>query len=322
MKRCFLSFSLFLYSCISFAGPSSEELKLAFEAQPHCGNFVSFDAQNIYLGFGPYKNGVEEPRNPIPSRLRVASILDSSSSFDLATSDAALGAERIDNSLFVLTYSGLEEWDLAEKRQVAVHPTYFKAGPMAYKEHALGFARFQDKLIIAHGRLGVSFFDLNKKRITNQFRLLTSQLPLESMATAATVQGNYAYVVMDNFSLVANGKPPFRGIVVIDMRNEAVVATLEGMDPGVTSIVSDSRTLLIGLGGMTTWKYSLSTIGGDVLVEPVLRVWRYGIPGNPLGAPAMDEKYLYTCFYRSSEKPGQPGKRAPIALNRAALMLN
>lgn len=69
-------------------------------------------------------------------------------------------------------------------------------------------------MIIAHGRHGVSIYDLTKKRLVNQFRLLREQIPLESMAMDVTVQGHYAYIVMDNFSLVRQNIPVKTGAAI------------------------------------------------------------------------------------------------------------
>lgn len=216
----------------AFAQPDPDSVRSALEKVSTCSNFVRFDDENLYFGFGNYKRGVEEPRSPIPGEVRFVSIAQPEASSAIPTADGAIDLIRDGNSLFALTYSGIEELDLAAKKSLGVVPTFARGGARAYKEHPQAFARYGDKVIIAHGRLGVSFFDLKKKRITNQFRLIERQSPMESMATGVVVVGRYAYVSMDNFTLVREGKPAFRGIVVIDMESERVVSELEGMDPG------------------------------------------------------------------------------------------
>src|SRR6185312_7978327 len=128
----------------------------------------------------------------------------------------------------------------------------------------------------------VSFFNLQTKRVTNQFRLVQKQLPLESMATGVAVQGKYAYVVMDNYSLVAQGKPAFRGIVVIDMDSEKVVRELDGLDPFADGIVADANNVIVSFGGDIVWKYSMASLQGTALpADPVLRIWKFTAPGHP-----------------------------------------
>jgi hypothetical protein len=314
--------ALLLVSLSAFAGPSPETVKHALESQPACANFVRFDDENLYLGFGSYRNGWEEPRHPIPATLRVSSLSRPAESFVLPLKDAAIDSVRDGNALFVLTYSGIEEWDLSSRQRAAVYPTYAYGKEMAYMEHPRAFARYGNTLIIAHGRLGLSFFDLKTRRITNQYRLLQEQLPAESMAMGVAVSGKYAYVVMDNFTMAPPGKKPaFRGVIVIDMESEQVIRELDGMDPGVDAAVADKGSLVASFGGMPVWKYNLGDLNTSTLPGPAAQIWRFPSQGHPVGKPAMDEKYYYTCFLRAPEKPGGSYKAVPVAFSRSELML-
>lgn len=324
MRKTILALTL-LSASFAVAGPDPETLKTALEAQPDCGTFVRFDDDNLYLGFGSYRRGVEEPRQPIPGRFRVVP-LNGGEALDLATNDAAIDLVTDAGRAFVLTFSSIEEWDLATHRRIAEYKTRAVAGEMAYKQHARAMARFKNKLVIAHGRLGVSIFDLGKKRLTNQFPLVRRQAPLESMATGVTVQGRYAYVAMDNFTLVPPPqKPALRGIVVIDMETESVVAELDGMDPGSGALISDARSLIVSFDGMPIWKYDLASLSprATKMPEPRKRIWTFPMKGHPTGSPAMNEKYYYTCFLKAPE-PGGNGwyTRHPAALDRRVLMLD
>lgn len=308
------------------AAANSELIKATLEAQPTCATFVRFDDKNLYLGFGGYRRGVEEPREPIPAKMRVAP-LAGSEAFELATKDAAIDLVTDGSTAYILTFSSIEEWDLAKRERVAEYPTYAINGPLAYKQHAEGMARYRDKLIIAHGRLGVSFFDLKTKRLTNQFRLVRWQAPLESMATGVTIQGNLAYVAMDNFNVTrpGDGIKIFRGIVVIDMNSESVRSELDGMDPGVDGIVSDARKVIVSFGGNPIWKYGIEGLKGRRLPEPDLRIWRFPVKGHPTGLPALDDKYYYTCYLKAPEYPGENGgysRRVPMVLDRRVMMLD
>jgi hypothetical protein len=143
------------------------------------------------------------------------------------------------------------------------------------------------------------------------------------MAMGVAVQGKYAYVVMDNFSLVRTGKAAFRGIVVIDLDSETVVRELDGMDPFADCIVADANNIIVSLGGgEVLWKYSLASLQGSTLPEPTLRLWKFTAPGHPVGHAVMDDVYYYTCFMKAPLKPGGSYKAAPAALNRKQLLLD
>jgi hypothetical protein len=317
-----LLIALTLLAPCAYAAPDPELVKSTLEGERSCGNFVRFDVQNLYLGFGRYRKAFEEPRSPIPGLLIVTPLGHNEQHFGLSTLDAAIDAVRDGDSLFVLTYSAIEEWNLNTHARVAVYDTYAIGGAKAYMEHAQGMARAGDKLVIAHGRLGVSFFNLKTRRLTHQFRLVQNQLPLESMATGVSVTGNTAYLVLDNFSLVQNGKPAFRGLIAIDVVGEKILSQLDGLDPGADSIITDGKKAIVSFAGNPIWKYSLASLGAKTLPEPENRLWRFTPAGNPTGAASLDEKYYYSCYSFAPEKPGGIYRNGPIALNRAQLMLD
>lgn len=299
--------------------------KAALEAQNTCGTFVRFDEQNLYLGFGAYKRGVEDPRLPIPASLRVASLQAPADFFTLQTLDAAIDIVTEGNTAFVLTFSAIEEWDLATRTRVATFPTSQPPGATDEKEHAQAMARAGNFLVIAHGRLGISFFDITARRVSKQFRLLERQLPLESMATGIAVRGDLAYVTMDNFSLVRPGeKPPFRGLVVVDLRSQAVAAELSGLDPGADAIAAFGDRLFVSYGGMPLWKYG-NVLGGRALPSPLLYLWKYPVEGRPTGKAFVDEEHYYTCFMHAPRYRGENGgfyRPRPMALDRKVLQLD
>jgi hypothetical protein len=318
--KILLSFLTLALSFPAFAAPNPEALKAALEKQSSCSLSVRFDDENLYLGFGSYRRGTEEPRKPIPGHLKVVPV-SGAPEFSLATTDAAIDTIRDGDSLFVLTYSGIEEWSLAQRARIGKYPTYLTPNEMRYREHPQSFARYGDLAVIAHGRLGLSFFNLKTKRIVNQFRLARNQLPLESMATGIAVSGKYAYVVLDNFSLVPQGKPAFRGFVIVDLEKQAVVAALDGMDPGADAVLADGKKVLVSFGGSTIWKYDEKELASSRLPEPEYRLWRYPFPGHPTGLASMDDKYYYTCFLKKPEKGGN-FQAVPLALDRRVLLLD
>lgn len=324
MKTILVTFLLF-FSSMSFAAPDSELLKKVLEAQPRCQSFIRFDEKNIYLGFGAYLSGIMNgPRDPVPGALRVVP-LDGSPTYDIALKDSPVDLVSIGSKIYVLTYTALLEIDISSRQILAEYRPYIYSGSLEYKEHAEGMARYKNKLIIAHGRLGVSVFDTEKKTIRSQTLLNRSQLPLESMAVAVTVEGDKAYIVMDSFSLVPQGtKPPFQGIVLFNLETEKVISELNGMAPGADAVASDGSKLIVSFMGQPLWKYSLASFKGSVMPAVEHPVWSFGVKGHPTGSPAMDSKYYYTCFSKPplTQGVGALYTRTPVALNRKMFILD
>jgi hypothetical protein len=315
MKTVFLYVALVLLTVASsspaFAAPNSAKIKAALEAQKSCNSFVRYDDANVYLGFARYKDSLEEPRSPIPAQVRVAPI-DGQPAFTIATNDGAIDMLTVGNKAYVLTYTSIEEWSLSERSRLAEYPTTTAAAPLEYKQHASAFALYNNKLIIAHGRLGLSVFDLATKKITNQIHLASSQSPLESQATGITIQGNRAYIAMDSFTLSedpAQQSKVFKGLVVFDLDQEKVVSEMTGLDPGATDVISDGSRLIVSYGGDPVWKYNLED-------------FKFPVQGHPTGSPAMDDTFIYTCF--STLPPSGSGLmlRVPMALDRKAMKLD
>ena len=310
--------SLLATAAVASAAPAPEQIRAALEAQPSCQNFVRFDEQNVYLGFGPYRRAFEEPRSPIPGKVRVAP-LDGGQAFEFATDDGAIDAQSDGSTLFVLTFSAIEEWNLATRQRAAKYETYLIPGPLKYKEHAQAMARAGDFLLIAHGRLGISAFSMSKRRIINQFRLIREQAPLESMATGIAVQDGRAYVTVDDFTQIhaKDGRHAYRGVVVLDVNSLArIPSQIPETDPGVDAVVADADGLILSYSGMPLWTYPLKTAGTS---PSFAQIWRFPTDGHPVGKAAVDAKFYYTCF----ASPPSSGKGAmlkvPIAIDRAKM---
>lgn len=320
--KCTLTL-LLLQGSLVFAAANSEALKKAVEGLQTCGNFIRFDDKNVYTGFGPYWTSHAEPREALPGKIWVSAI-DGSKLVELKTLDSAVDLMTFGKMAYVLTYSGIEVWDVNSRERMKIYPTYNTSAPFMDRQHPEAFALYGNKIIIAHGRFGVSFFDINTGRITNQYMLATKQEALESMATGVAVSGKYAYVVMDSYTLVdKNETPAFRGLVVIDMETEQVVSELGGIDPGADSVAADATNVIVSFMGQPLWKYSAQSLHANTLPSPLKRVWKFPFEGRAVGAAAMDDQYYYTCF---SKMPG-PGegsffKKIPLALDRKAMKLD
>ena len=149
-------------------------------------------------------------------------------------------------------------------------------------------------------------------------------MPKESQATGVTVQGSFAYLSVDSFTLNEDGdSPAFRGLIKFDLEKEQVYSEMIGLDPGAESISSDSQSLIVSWGQIL-WKYNLNTLssssGSQTLPEPSIRIWHFPIKGYPEGSAALDDVYYYTCF----AVPNGTGdyKFKPLALSRKTLQIN
>lgn len=323
MKKLVLVLALSI-SSLGWAGPRSEQIKSAVEALSACGNFIRYDDSNVYTGFGTYWTGHEQPRRPQANTVRVVSI-EGQTKNRLQTLDSAVDLLTYNDSTYILTFSGIEEWDLKNLQRKNVYKTHFPNTNFEDEQHARAFARYQDKLIIAHGRLGVSFFDLKNKIVTNAFKLIKGQRPLESTANGVAISGKYAFVIMDSYTLVEKEeKPPFQGIVVIDMETETIVNELVGLNPAADSAVADDKTLIVSYYGMPLWKYSVGSLMGSQLPKaPLKNIWKFPWAGHPTGKAAIDDMYYFTCFSRMPNQGEGPYPiKMPVAMDRRKLILD
>jgi hypothetical protein len=289
-----------------WAAPRPDVLKQIINQQISCDNFLRYDDTYLYLGQNTH--------------VHVAA-LDGSKSFMLVTKDIAIDVVSDGNTAYVLTESALEQWDIAQAKLVASYPTYANTASFGPYEYPTALAKDQDTIIIAHGRLGVSLFDVKTKRIVNQFHLVPEQLPLESMATGVTAVNGRAYVTMDDYTLVNNGDPtPFRGIVVIDLATQSVLTDLGGMDPGSDAITNDGTSVIVSFMGQPIWRYTLDSLTGSKLPEPAAKIWTFPADGRPSGRASADSTSYYSCFQYYSERGGSDIYK-PVALDRKQLGL-
>jgi hypothetical protein len=308
----YLISALLLVTAVAQATPDAR--RALVESEPHCSNFVRYDQDFIFLGFGPYRGGFELPRKPTWGRLVVKG---AELRRELTARDAVVDVVRRGDDLWILTSSGLEKWDLATGTRRGTfdsHPNPTRAG---LHEHATGLVPAGDALYVSHGRLGVVRFDLRRERFDRWLPLNDLQAPLESMATGIARSEDRLFVVMDNFSLSNPGeKVAFRGIVTVDPKRFQIVKRQEILDPGATSITVNGDALVVGFYGIL-WKYSIDTLAREAMPEPETRFWRFP-DGAPVGRPAMDERYFYTCF---SEGSGSGARQRPVAFERTELSI-
>lgn len=319
-----LNFIVCIFQIQLHASSRSEEIKTAVEYLSECGNFIRFDSDYVYTGFGTYWTSNVKPRQNKPSIMRFVPI-DKLTEFQIETLDSVIDVVRKDSSTYVLTYSGIEEWDLKQFKRIGLYKTSLLSRPLIDEEHPKAFVLYKDKIIIAHGRLGFSFFDIKTKSISKMIPLNKSQLPLESVANGISISDRKAIAAIDSYSLVSDSeKPAFRGLVTLDLETETVVSALDGMEPGADSITSDNNVTIVSFYGQPLLKYSISSLSNNSKMPmPLKRFWKFPITGKQKGKASLDEKYYYTCFSRMPN-PGEGSYfiNVPMVFDRRVLMLD
>lgn len=301
-----------------------EQVRSAVEALSTCGELLRWDLNYVYTSSHSEKPFLNGSRTKGLSSLLIKSI-DNHKEFRIEALDRIIDVVPTGNILFLLTPSAIEEWEVVTLQRIAVHPLRSFASSLRIEEEPQAFALYGNKLVIAHGLLGVSFFDLRRKIISRVLPVVQRQKPLASVVNGIAVSGNHAFAVIDSHTLVNPGqRGAFKGIVVIDLQSEKVISELDGMDPGAESVVADSNVAIVSFYGQPLWKYSISALQtAQTLPSPLKRFWRFPNPGRQIGKASLDQKYYYTCFDRMPG-PGEGSNpiRSPLVLDRRVYMLN
>lgn len=304
---CALTVILFPITFV-FASTPPSLIRQKVEQLPACEGLLRVDSHFVFTKSS--------------ARRLLASELNSNQVFELQTDHHIVDVHRFEDTLFVLTSQGLEAWNLDSRTRTSTHRTATVHGSFQARQNPTGLAAWGSQLVISHGRLGVSIFDIPRQLVVAEIPLTQQQLPLESMATGVTIQNGIAYVVMDNFHLVPPGRPTaFRGLVLIDIGSKQVLSELPGLDPGADAVTSDSSSLIVSFSGMALWQYELSSLRGPRLPEPVIRVSDYKVEERPTGKASLDDRFYYTCAWKRDPEGSGFHTRHPLVLDRALLQL-
>jgi hypothetical protein len=312
-------FILFLVS-FSIRAATPELIKATLEAQPSCANFVRLAEDKLVLGFGHYWPLGASERLHVPSPLRVIP-LGSTSVLETQTLDSGIDALQWDDRLFVLTFEGLEERMASSLELLQVHPTQTEDRVLRYREHPTAMIRSGNHILISHGRLGVSVFDLETRSLVKRIPLLQSQMG-ESQAVGLTLAHGKLFVLMDSFTLPTPNNPPaFRGLIVLDPATLKVERELAGIDPGASEVIAVNDGLLISFLGMPLWKFRTQDLQGTKLPRPRAITFSFGLPGHPTGRLLVDDTYIHGCFMKLPDAPGGRVRNITRSLSRADLKL-
>lgn len=288
-----------------------------------CRNFFHVDDQYIYLGYGFYSNSPGGLHTAQPMNMVVLP-LHGASKFALKMQDSAVDIMTTEDRIFVLTYTGLEEWNKETLTFLKKYGTYNLNQAMGWEDHPTQMARYQDKLVFAHGRLGMSVLDLKTKEIVFQTKLAQHRLPLESKVTGVTVIGDKAYFVLDAFSLVdeKDEPKPFQGLITMDLKTYKVESQMEGLEGGSDSLFTYSGRLVISMYGIPLIKHDVNRLKGEKIPGAIARISRFPEEGRFLGKQQLDSEYVYSCFQVVPQEINGVFKRVPRVWKRSELKLN
>jgi hypothetical protein len=318
-----LTASAAAFGAASAATPDA--LKAALQAAPGCQNFVRADDANMYLGFGPYLLGAEDPRHNIPGEVVVISLANPTKQTILPTLDGAIDAITVDNHLFVLSYDSIEEWDKSTWTRVGLYPTSTIRVPLHYRQHATGFALYNNQFIISHGRVGFSTFDIASRKPVGETVLVPSaQLPDESQARAVVIDGDIAVFALDSYTLVdesAHGKLSFQGLVVYDLKNKTILKQVAGVPEGSEGIYLEGSKVFVNYGYFT-WILPRAALNMSSVTRPEQLIFKWGaVKGHPIGKPLYDSVNVYTCFNKEPAAGQSVFLQVPNVIPRADINL-
>jgi hypothetical protein len=306
----------------AFAG--IDEIKSALAGINNCRNFLKVESQYIFLGYGFYSNSSGGFHLQKPTLMTVIPVSRPEHKFQIEISDSAIDLITHGDLLYILTYTGIEEWNTQTWTRLGVYPTQNYSTELAFEEHATQMAEYKNQLVISHGRLGISIFDRDLKKIIFQQKLVQNRLPLESKATGIAVIGDKAYVALDSFTLQEDPhapKKPFQGIVVFDLQSRNVISELDGMEPGSDNLFAYNNRLIVSFYGIPLLKFGVERLTGTRMPGPQSRISIFPEQGRLLGKPTLDSEYIYTCFQRMPQKPGESIERVPRVWPRKNLRL-
>ena len=285
-----LALSLANLPHIALASAQSE----AFLSQKSCRNFVRLDEDQVLLGG---EKGLTR--------------IDAAGQTQVYGSEGnPRDAVLVGSKIYALFPSSFVVLDRDSGRVLARYATQLYKAPdkLLPQEQARSLSRSGNRLLIAHGTLGVSVFDLIEQALVSTLDVNRGER-LKGMAVDVDFDaaGKVAYVLVDNYQInPIKPSQEFRGILLYDLQNLRLVKRLLGLDPGATSFSIERDQMLISFGGMPFWKLQLPLGDQDQLADSAQLVWDFGREGHSIGHFASDAEYVWTCHRESSRSPVLP----------------
>jgi len=293
-KKTFLGLPTLLLSGLLSsvgAGQTSPQTE-AFLTLPSCRNFVRHDDGRVLVGTNNGMNVIESDGSVHAFNLneqpRDALIYDSE-----IIALAAYSIITIDQNQGKIT----GRFDTQSIKPVS---------NLLPQESPWAIGRVGHTLIIAHGTLGITLFDLRTRQLQNVIDINKGQ-KVKGMAQDVMTQNNDVYVLVDNYQM--NPLKPsqeFRGLLKIDLNTRLIAARFSGLDPGATSASWFDETILISFGGMPVWKLQLPLTTTTPLANVAQLVTDFARKGHAVGHLSFDDDFVWSCHRPGLNTPNEP----------------
>jgi hypothetical protein len=228
------------------------------------------------------------------------------SNIDLGVS--AQDAVMVDDQIIALVQANLVVIDRQNHQVVGRYDTQLlkPASSLLPQEMPRSITRVGQRILIAHGTLGVNIFDLGSLHIGSSIDINRGQ-KIKGMAQDLMVQDDDILVLVDNYQM--NPLKPsqeFRGILKLDLNANAIVEKFGGLDPGATAAALLADTMLVSFSGMPIWKLQLPFSIASPLSTVAHPVTDFGIDGHSVGHLSIDNQFVWTCHRPSNKGPNIP----------------
>lgn len=293
---------------VSFAATIEETRKAIFESVGTCDQAVFTNDDYMALSLHPLVPNV--------GHVRVYSLKDPSSVFDISTHSRVADIKIEGDTAYVLTGLTFEGWSISNKKQLFQYVSHPQAAPgLDLRERAQGFIISGKRAVIAHGVLGVSVIDLETGKVIKT-------LPMPTVSAAqdiALVNANQAVLAIDN-----NDERQFRGMYLMNLRTLEFTKQIkiDNALPSAVRVLDNDRLMMVYYNAV--WKFGKTqALAATKEPKPFRRAWQF--PGLEVvdmqGKVAFDKKNLYACFKTWDSQTDERNYK-PMAFDLKSLQLD
>jgi hypothetical protein len=274
-----------LFSAISvFAqGQPLEEIRKShFERIGACDQTIYSNDQYLIVGLPKNSQGHYS--------VRVDSLMQDNSVYDVLASDRVVEARIRDNILYLLTQTTFEAWDLTKRNSIFSYKTHPRLPAQAkLKQRATGFILRGDWAVISHGVLGVAVMDMK----SGFFVKLLPMITVSNARDIDLVDADTAILAIDN-----DAEGAFKGFYLMDLKTNEFMKTISLTNPYPTSVRVLDNNRLMSVFFNAIWKFDLKESLAAKEAKPNRITFRFpGLKAVELyGKVHFDDKYLYACF--------------------------
>jgi hypothetical protein len=296
-----------LFFSVHSVAQVEETRKALFEKMPSCDCAIFSNDQYLAVS-------LKTPAHT--GNVRVQALTGSNEISDFRTTDTVVDVKIQNNTLYVLTETTLEAWDLTKKSNLfnyASHPSISKGD--SWRAKASGFILKNNFAVISHSVLGISIVDLTN----GKFKTLISMPTASSAQDIDTLNKDTAVIAVDN-----DDEGTFRGIYLMDTNNFSITKQIKIDNAFSSSIrVLNNNRLMLGFFN-AIWKFDLNkVVQSSSEPTPERRAWKF--PGlfmvDLQGKVFYGDKYFYGCF-KTMDENTNAREIKPLVFSMEELYLN